>query len=90
MGYHIPRMMYHIYNVNVPHRPLCWDDLALEFEHEEDAILFLNHIPDLAADPEIIVKRDILFYDGGYLDATGKIPLYDEHNNLIKLVEAQC
>lgn len=66
-------MLWHIYGPE--HVPLCWDDKALEFETNMAAREFLASAMDNACwdddfwvEAEIVM--DILYYDGGYLDAT--------------------
>lgn len=76
-------MKWHIYNQN--HEPLCWDATAIEFDTQEAADRFLKscfvdgEYPDEFYDGATIVE-DILYYDGGYLDATNLIVAYDEEN----------
>lgn len=60
-------MKFHIYNME--HRPMCWDDKALEFDFAEDAHDFLRDVDKEMAEEAVVVK-DILFYDGGYINAT--------------------
>ena len=63
-------MKWHIYNMD--HEPLCWDFQALEFDAREDAEKFLKSIPISAfEDEKPIIVEDILYYDDGYIDATG-------------------
>jgi hypothetical protein len=60
-------MKFHIYNTE--HEPLCWNDNALEFDSAEDACDFLRDVDeDLIED--CVVVQDILYYDGGYINAT--------------------
>lgn len=76
-------MKWHIYNGN--HEPLCWDVTAIEFDTREAAERFLKSCfeegdrPDEFYDNAIIVE-DILYYDGGYLDATNMVVAYDEES----------
>ena len=60
-------MKFHIYNME--HQPMCWDDKALEFDYAEDAHDFLRDVDREMAE-EAVVVQDILFYDGGYINAT--------------------
>ena len=60
-------MKFHIYNTE--HEPLCWGDKALEFDFIEDAYEFLCDVDESMLDG-IIVMQDILYYDGGYINAT--------------------
>ena len=55
--------------------PLCWDDQALEFDTKKDAEEFLTsaianseHCEEFYRD--VIIQENILYYDGGYIDAT--------------------
>ena len=66
-------MKWHIYNTEMSNKPLCWGHAALEFDTEEDAIYFLNSIPNKGEHLNSYVQKDILFYDNGYINATGKI-----------------
>lgn len=61
-------MKWHIYNME--HEPLCWDDKALEFDFAEDAHDFLRDVDELILLEGAIVVQDILYYDGGYINAT--------------------
>ena len=60
-------MKFHIYNME--HQPMCWDDKALEFDFAEDAHDFLREVDEEMVKEAVVVK-DILFYDGGYINAT--------------------
>ena len=60
-------MKFHIYNME--HQPMCWDDQALEFDFAEDAHDFLRDV-DKEMAKEAVVVKNILFYDGGYINAT--------------------
>lgn len=63
-------MKWHIYNMD--HEPLCWDDKALEFDTREDAEKFLGSIPTSDLEDEMpIIAENILYYDGGYMNASG-------------------
>lgn len=75
---------YHIYETKEGVNPLCWDDKALEFDTIESACRFLCDLFEIVKDTneeEIYknasVKHDILYYDGGYLDATNLTVKYD-------------
>lgn len=71
-------MMWHIYNMN--HEPLCWEDEALEFDTREDAEKFLSSVWDDNFDDEMpVIVEDILYYDGGYLNASGCVVEIDEN-----------
>lgn len=60
-------MKFHIYNME--HRPMCWDDKALEFDFAEDAHDFLREVDEEMVKEAVVVKGT-LFYDGGYINAT--------------------
>ena len=74
-------MKFHIYNME--HEPLCWDDKALEFDFAEDAHDFLRDVDEDLLDG-IVVVQDILYYDGGYINATDLRIVNDE---LVKMEE---
>lgn len=66
-------MKWHIYGPE--NHPLCWDDQALEFDTNMDAREFLksamdNSLLDEEFWVEVEIKENILYYDGGYLNAT--------------------
>lgn len=66
-------MKWHIYGPE--NHPLCWDDQALEFDTNMDAREFLksamdNSLLDEEFWVEVEIEENILYYDGGYLDAT--------------------
>lgn len=68
----MPDMKWHIYQDDLP---LCWDDKALEFDTEIAAREFLlSAIKNSCFDDTFWVnaelKKDILFYDTGNLNAT--------------------
>lgn len=65
-------MKWHIYNMD--HEPLCWEDKALEFDTRKDAEKFLDSIPTSKFEDEMpIIVEDILYYDGGYMNASGYV-----------------
>lgn len=70
-------LKWHIYNKDYPNQPLTWDGAALEFDTEESAQKFLESLPIYEKYQHAYVKSGILFYDGGYLNATGKIMEYN-------------
>lgn len=70
-------MKYHIYETRDCVNPLCWDEKALEFDTIESACRFLCDLFEIVKDTgeaeiyeNATVKHDILYYDGGYLNAT--------------------
>ena len=81
-------MKWHIYNME--HEPLCWDNKALEFDFAEDAHDFLRDVDELMILEGAIVVQDILFYDGGYINATDLRIQFDDETGeeiLVKMEE---
>ena len=74
-------MKFHIYNME--HEPLCWENKALEFDFAEDAHDFLRDVDEGLLEGCVVVQ-DILFYDGGYINATDLRIVNDE---LVKMEE---
>ena len=74
-------MKFHIYNME--HEPLCWENKALEFDYAEDAHDFLREVDEDLLEGCVIIQ-DILFYDGGYINATDLRIVNDE---LVKMEE---
>ena len=68
-------MKFHIYNME--HEPLCWEDKALEFDFAEDVHDFLRDVDEDLLDNAVVVQ-DILYYDGGYINATDLRIVNDE------------
>ena len=68
-------MKWHIYNME--HEPLCWDGQALEFDFADDAHDFLREVDEELLEGCVVVQ-DILYYDGGYLNATDLRIQYDD------------
>ncbi len=68
-------MKFHIYNME--HEPLCWEDKALEFDFAEDAHDFLREVDEDLLEGCVVVQ-DILYYDGGYINATDLRIVNDE------------
>lgn len=68
-------MKYHIYNTNYGNEPICVDGKAIEFDNWEAAERFAKSvIKNTDFDMEdAYIKQDILYYDGGYIDATNLI-----------------
>lgn len=79
-------MKWFIYNCEF-NEPLCWEGKVLEFDTEEQAKVFLSSIPPVGyehiTDTNIEIKNCILYYDGGHLNASGKILIYDENGEEI-------
>ena len=74
-------MKWHIYNME--HEPLCWEDKALEFDTLESANKFLKDVEKVISEDggildNAIIVEDILYYDGGYINATGLSVVDDE------------
>ena len=74
-------MKWHIYNMN--NEPLCWDDKALEFDTLESANKFFKDVEKVISEDggildNAIIVEDILYYDGGYINATGLSVVDDE------------
>ena len=74
-------MKWHIYGLE--NHPLCWDDKALEFDTNMDAREFLKTAMDNSLWSEDFwveaeIKEDILYYDGGYMDATNLRVVWDD------------
>ena len=72
---------FHIYNMN--HEPLCWEDKALEFDTLESANKFFEDVEKVVSNEggildNAIIVEDILYYDGGYINATGLSVVDDE------------
>ena len=74
-------MKFHIYNME--HEPLCWEGKALEFDYAEAAHDFLRDVDEALLEGCVVVQ-DILFYDGGYINATDLRIVNDE---LVKMEE---
>jgi hypothetical protein len=72
------------------HEPLCWDGKALEFDYADDAHDFLRDVDELMILEGAIVVQDILFYDGGYINATDLRIQFDDETGeeiLVKMEE---
>lgn len=74
-------MKWHIYNME--HEPLCWEDKALEFDTLESANKFFKDVEKVISEDggildNAIIVEDILYYDGGYINATGLSVVDDE------------
>ncbi len=78
-------MFYHIYNKYSIGHPLTMNGRALEFDNVDSAVRFLDSVrknTDFDLEHAIIL-RDILYYDGLYIDATNCI--VDESGELVEL-----
>lgn len=74
-------MKWHIYGPE--HYPLCWDDKALEFDTNMSAREFLASAIENSEWSEefwveVEIEKDILYYDGGYIDATNLCVKWNE------------
>ena len=74
-------MKWHIYNME--HEPLCWENKALEFDTLESANKFLKDVEKVISEDggildNAIIVEDILYYDSGYINATGMSVVDDE------------
>ena len=77
-------MKWHIFNSNGD--PLCWDQKAVEFDLEDQARRFLNShcdgmdvlLDDYMKAFGVSIKRGVFYYDGGHLDCSNKIVVYDD------------
>ena len=71
---------------NVERLSNIYDDCQ-EFDTEEQAKVFLSSIPPVGyeyiTEANIEIKNCILYYDGGHLNASGKILIYDENGEEI-------
>jgi hypothetical protein len=68
-------------NYNIVQRetnyPLTWDDKAIDFGSEAEAVHFANEFGiRLGVDAEI--KHQILYYDGGYISGAEALTLFLE------------
>lgn len=75
---------WHIWENKDKKYPLCWGKEALEFDTKEAAETFLNSIKETENAYvyqfylNSFIDKSILYYDGGYLNATNKRVIYDE------------
>lgn len=78
-------MFYHIYNKYSIGHPLTMNGRALEFDNVDSAVRFLDSVrKNTNFDLEhAIILRDILYYDGLYIDATNCI--VNENGELTEL-----
>ena len=77
-------MKFHIYNME--HEPLCWGEKALEFDTFKSALRFLYEVDAINRDlvVDAVINEDILYYDGGYINATD---LRIHNDELVKMEE---
>jgi hypothetical protein len=78
-------MFYHIYNRYSMGHPLTMNGRALEFDNIEAAFRFLKSVrenTDFDLEDAIVLK-DILYYDGLYIDATNCV--VDKSGGLVEL-----
>lgn len=75
-------MKWHIYNLD--NHPLCFGEPALEFDTKEQATEFASNIFEENEFYHIV--EDILFYDGGYLNASGLIPIINPETQDVILI----
>ena len=86
---------WHIWQSPEKRYPLCWDDCALEFDTLESAQEFLassmSHDYDNADDfyASVIIDKDVLYYDGGYMDATHKRVGFNPNEGDIYLIDVE-
>ena len=78
-------MFYHIYNKYSIGHPLTMNGRALEFDNVDSAVRFLDSVrKNTNFDLEhAIILRDILYYDGLYIDATNCV--VNENGELAEL-----
>ena len=72
---------WHIWNNSDKKYPLCWGDRALEFDTKDQALEFLHSaIETCSSDDDFwkdnIIDEDILYYDGGYINASNMVAWY--------------
>lgn len=63
-------MKWYIFNSQDETIPLCWGNKCLEFDTEKDATKFFESIPR-SLRRNAIIKECIMYYDGGYFNASG-------------------
>lgn len=88
-------MKWHI--LNGSGNPFCWDDEAMEFDTQESALKFLNsYIEGIGANRQeyfdtfgVSIQEGILYYDGGYINMTGKIVIMNEEDWSGELADAE-
>ena len=86
---------WHIWQSPEKRYPLCWDDCALEFDTLESAQEFLasamKHYFDDTDNfyASAIIDKDILYYDGGYMNATYKRVDFNHEKGDIWLIDVE-
>lgn len=87
-------MKWHIWDNPKQEHPLCWDDTVLEFDSEEAAKRFFesaiqsNEQENMSYD-NAVVTENILFWDGGYLNATHFKTVWDGDKCEAILIEVE-
>ena len=81
MGHGERNKKWHIWNNSNKEYPLCWDDRALEFDTKDQALEFLHSaIETCSFDDDFwkhnFIDEDILYYDGGYINASNMVAWY--------------
>lgn len=81
MGHGERNKKWHIWNNSDKKYPLCWGDRALEFDTKDQALEFLHSaIETCSSDDDFwkdnIIDEDILYYDGGYINASNMVAWY--------------
>ena len=84
----IRTMHWHILYMDYP---LTWEDKLLDFPSEEEAVAFFQLCKsfDLISEElsDVEIKENIYYYDGGYINMTGKTIIYDEKKDDYILIE---
>lgn len=81
MGHGERNKKWHIWNNSDKEYPLCWNDRALEFDTKDQALEFLHSaIETFSFDDDFwknhLIDEDILYYDGGYINASNMVVWY--------------
>ena len=67
--------------------PLCLRNKALEFSTYKEAEDFLNYLCERdSLYTECYIKETVLFYDGGYINASNCLPFFYSDNGDVMLV----
>lgn len=78
-------------------KPLCWAGKAINFDTRQQAQRFLESyakadnidLDIFCAAIGIIIKKDILFYDGGHIDLSGKVVI-PKDNDFDLMEDTEC